>query len=223
VIYLQKEYKTVLHSACAEIEEKKSRFIATAKPVATEEEAVEFINSLKTKYWDATHNVYAYHIGGNNVIQRFSDDGEPSGTAGMPVLEVIKRMGLQDVAVVVTRYFGGTLLGASGLIRAYSKSASAGIEAAVIVRRQLCVEVNIILEYTVLGKLQSMLASEGCAIKNIIYEQDVEIIAYIPIDEKDKFIALIVEATNARALVEAGDKVYVTLDENGKIITDSDD
>jgi len=215
---LQKEYKTVLHGACAEIEEKKSRFIATVKPVATEEEAIEFISSMKTKYWDATHNVYAYYIGGKNVVQRFSDDGEPSGTAGMPVLEVIKRMGVQDVAVVVTRYFGGTLLGASGLIRAYSKSASAGLEAATVIRRQLCIVINVIVEYTIFGKIQSMLIAEGYAVKDTIYGQDVEIIVYVPVDDVDKFTALIIEATNDRALVEVGEKVYVTFDDNGKII-----
>jgi len=102
---LEKEYKTVLNHVVYEIEEKKSRFIASVRPVSTEEEAVEFIEELKSKYWDATHNVYAYYIGGKNIIQKFSDDGEPSGTAGLPVLEVIKRMGLRDVAVVVTRYF----------------------------------------------------------------------------------------------------------------------
>lgn len=213
VIVLQKEYKTVLHQAAAEIEEKKSRFIATVKPVSTEDEALDFINSLKSKYWDAAHNVYAYYIGLNNIIQRFSDDGEPSGTAGMPVLEVIKRMGIQDVAVVVTRYFGGTLLGAAGLIRAYSKSASLGIEAAGIIKRQLCVEMSAVIEYSLFGKIQSLLISERYPIKNIIYGQDVEIIVYIPVDGVEKFMELMTEATNARAVVEPGEKVYIDLPE----------
>jgi len=217
---LEKEYKTVLNHVVYEIEEKKSRFIASVRPVSTEEEAGEFIEELKSKYWDATHNVYAYYIGGKNIIQKFSDDGEPSGTAGLPVLEVIKRMGLRDVAVVVTRYFGGTLLGAAGLIRAYSKSASMGIEAAQIVTKKLCTQVNIILEYTLFGKVQNILISKGFTIKDVIYEQDVEIIVFVPKDEVDAFIDMINEATNARVIVQKGDSCYITLDSQGKIVAD---
>lgn len=213
---MQTEYKTVLKHAVAEFEEKKSRFIATVTPVSSEDEATEFINGLKTKYWDATHNVYAYYIGGSNIIQRFSDDGEPSGTAGMPVLEVIKRAGVQNVAVVVTRYFGGTLLGAAGLIRAYSKSAALGLEAAVFIRRQLCVEMNIVVEYTLFGKVQSQLIAEGYVIKHVIYGQDVEIIVYVPVENEEQFVKFVIEVTNARAIVEAGEKTYVTLDSDGK-------
>jgi len=209
----QKHFKTVLRETAAEIEEKKSKFIASVKPVFSEDEAVEFINSLKSKYWDATHNVYAYYIGGNNVVQRFSDDGEPSGTAGMPVLEVIKRMEVQDLVVVVTRYFGGTLLGAAGLIRAYSKSASLGIEAAGIVRRQLCFEAGIIVEYPLFGKVQNLVTGEGYSIKDIIYGQDVEIIVYVPVDKIELFTKMIEEATNARAVLVVGDSAYVDLPE----------
>ena len=215
---MQREYKTVLRQALGETEEKKSRFIASVKPIQDEDEAVAFINQIKSKYWDATHNVYSYYICGNNIIQRFSDDGEPSGTAGMPVLEVIKRMGVQDVVVVVTRYFGGTLLGAAGLIRAYSKCASVGIENAVIVRRLLCTEVNIIVEYTLFGKLQSMFSASGYVVKDIVYGQDVEITLYIQSDEVEGFINTVVEATNARAIMETGENIYITVDEKGKII-----
>lgn len=218
MVILDKEYKTVLNHAVYEIDEKKSRFIASVKPVSTEDEAIRFINDLKSKYWDATHNVYAYYIGGINIIQRFSDDGEPSGTAGLPVLEVIKRMEVRDLVVVVTRYFGGTLLGASGLIRAYGKSASLGIEAAQIVRRKLCREITVILEYTLLGKVQSLLVSKGFLIKDVIYEQDVKITVFIPEDEVEAFINFITETTNAKAIVEMGQKTYVTLDLQGKVI-----
>jgi uncharacterized YigZ family protein len=215
---LDKEYKTVLNTGVCEIEEKKSRFIATVKPVQNEEEALEFINELKSKYWDATHNVYAYSIGGNTIIQRYSDAGEPSGTAGLPMIEVIKRMGLQNLAVVVTRYFGGTLLGAAGLIRAYGKSAAAGIEAAGIVIKRKCKEVSVIVEYTLFGKVQSLLISQGYTIKDVVYEQDVELIVYVFVDEVDKFIEILIEATNARALIEAKDDTYITLDLQGKLI-----
>jgi uncharacterized YigZ family protein len=217
---LDKVYKTVLRHAVAETEEKKSRFIASVKPVSDEDEAIRFINELKTKFWDATHNVYAYYIGGNTIIQRFSDDGEPSGTAGMPVLEVIKRMGVQNLVVVVTRYFGGTLLGAAGLIRAYSKCASVGIEKALIVRRQLCTEVNIILEYTIYGKLQNLIMAKGYTVKDTVFGQDVEILVYIPVDETEGFIKDVIEVTNARVIAETGDNLYITVDENGKIISE---
>lgn len=213
-----KEYKTVLRDAIAEYEEKKSRFIASVKPVTCEEEAIEFINRLKSKYWDASHNVYAYHIGGNNIKQRFSDDGEPSGTAGMPVMEVVKKMNLQDVAVVVTRYFGGTLLGASGLIRAYGKAASLGIEKAGVVSKLLRLETVITVEYTLYGKVQNFLLTNGYIIKNIIYKDCVEIICLIREDELELFPEALNEVTNANSLVETGSKLYVTVDENGKLI-----
>jgi len=213
-----KEYKTVLKPSVAEVEEKKSKFIASVKPVETEEQALEFISELKTKYWDASHNVYSYSIGGNITIQRFSDAGEPSGTAGLPILEVIKRIGVQNIVVVVTRYFGGTLLGAAGLIRAYSKSATLGIEAALVVKRLLCTELSIIMEYSMLGKLQSTVSAKGYIIKGIIYGQDVEMQMYIPEDDVEYFVKLVIEASNDRAMTDIKGKTYITVNENGEII-----
>lgn len=213
-----KEYKTILNPAVAEFEEKKSRFIATVKPAASEEEAVLFINDLKTKYWNATHNVYAYYINNEIMTQRFSDDGEPSGTAGMPVLEVIKRKELQDLAVVVTRYFGGTLLGASGLIRAYGRSAALGIEAAIVVKKQLCTQVSVTVEYTLLGKVQNLINSRGYILKDMVYSQDVELLLYIMLDEVEQFNKQITEVSNARAIIKYGKKQYITLSEEGKVI-----
>jgi len=207
------EYNTVLKEAVAEIEEKKSRFIASVKPVSTEEEALEFISRLKSRYWNATHNVYAYYIGGDIPIQRFSDDGEPSGTAGMPVLEVIKRIGVQNVVVVVTRYFGGTLLGATGLVRAYSKSASLGIEAAGIVKKSLCTEVKAIIEYTLWGKVQNLIQKKRYPINNISYGQDIDLSIFVPVGEADDFLMLIEEETNGRAITELGEKMYVPMNE----------
>lgn len=217
---MQKEYRTVLRQAQEEMEEKKSRFISSVKPVSTEEEALEFLSSLKAKYWDASHNVYAYYIQGENTYQRYSDDGEPAGTAGLPVLEAIKKTGVQNLVVVVTRYYGGTNLGASGLIRAYGRSASLGIKAARIVSRQLRVEVVITLEYTLLGKIQNQLVEKEYTIKDIKYGQDVEIFVLVPVDVVDQFLKFVEEATNARALIEIGEKEYVTLDENGKLLAD---
>jgi uncharacterized YigZ family protein len=207
---LQKEYYTVSSNAVVEIVEKKSRFIAAVKHITEEDEAICFINELKTKHWDASHNVYSYYLGGNNNIQRFSDDGEPSGTAGMPVLEVIKRTGVQDLVVVVTRYFGGTLLGAAGLIRAYSKCATLGIETAGIIKKQLCTIISILAEYTLFGKLQNFLMGNGYTIKEVTYNQDVEIKVYVKIDDVEFFTESIIEITNARAILEFGDNTYIS-------------
>lgn len=212
------EYKTILNTAEAEFEEKKSRFIANVRPVTCEEEALEFIEAMRSKYWNATHNVYAYSINNETLVQRYSDDGEPSGTAGMPTLEVIKRMGLQDAVVVVTRYFGGTLLGASGLIRAYSKSASLGLEAAEIVTRKLCYNLNIIIEYTIFGRLQNMLISNNNIIKEIRYEQDVELCVLIEVGNEEKLMKDIVEVSNGRAILDLGEKTYITLGSDGRLI-----
>lgn len=126
---MENRYMTVKDRGIAEIVEKRSRFIATVIPIENEAQALEFLDSTRRKYWDATHNVYAYITRENN-IERYSDDGEPSGTAGVPVLDMLKKEGLTNIAVVVTRYFGGTLLGTGGLVHAYSKSAKAGVEAA---------------------------------------------------------------------------------------------
>ena len=212
------EYKTILNPAIAEFEEKKSRFIANVKPVSNENDAIEFINNLKTKYWDATHNVYAYSINNETLIQRYSDDGEPSGTAGMPALEVVKRMGLQDVVVVITRYFGGTLLGAAGLIRAYSKSSAMGLEAGEIVTRKLCFTLNIVVEYTLFGKLQNMLINDNNIIKDIQYGQDVELSVLIEVGKEEKLIDNIIENTNDRAICDLAEKTFITLGSDGRLI-----
>ncbi len=212
------EYKTILNTAEAEFEEKKSRFIANVRPATCEEEALEFIEAMRSKYWNASHNVYAYSINNGTLIQRYSDDGEPSGTAGVPALEVIKRMGLQDAVVVVTRYFGGTLLGASGLIRAYSKSASMGLEAAEIVTRKLCYNLNIIIEYTIFGRLQNMLISNNNIIKEIRYEQDVELCVLIEVGNEEKLMKDIVEVSNGRAIQDLAEKTYITLGSDGRLI-----
>ena len=157
---LQKEFNTVLNYAVVEIEEKKSRFIASVKPVNDEEEAIGFINELKAKYWNATHNVYAYLIVGNNTIQRFSDAGEPSGTAGMPVLEVIKRKNLQNVVVVITRYFGGTLLGVSGLIQAYKQAAGDALSNAIIFTKTVEHLLEIAFEYQAMNSLMQLIKED---------------------------------------------------------------
>lgn len=213
------EYKTILNTATTEFEEKKSRFITNIRPISTEEAAIEYINEIRSKHWNASHNVYAYSLHGETLVQRFSDDGEPSGTAGIPVLEVIRRTGVQNLVIVVTRYFGGTLLGASGLIRAYSHGASLGIEAAGIITRKSCTNVNIMLEYTLFGKLQNMFMTNNNIIKDIQYGQDVELTVLIEEGGEEALIKDIIENTNGRAIIECGEKEYITLDSDGKLIT----
>jgi uncharacterized YigZ family protein len=208
---LQKEYKTILGDSHAKHEEKKSKFIAHAKPVSTEKEALEFINSTRAELWDATHNVFSYNVFEENFIQRSSDDGEPQGTAGLPVMETINKSGLQNIAIVVTRYFGGTQLGAPGLIRAYGRSASLCIDAAVIIKKVLCFEVNLMFEYSLIGKLQNNLMQKGYEIKSTKYEKNVEMTVLVPCDDLEKFTGIVNEALNARVTIDIGDEVYQTI------------
>ena len=156
-----KEYKTVEFESHDEFIEKKSRFIGYVKPVKTQEEAAAFINSVKSKHWDATHNVSAYVLRENN-IQRSSDDGEPSGTAGVPVLDVLLKEKLVDVCVVVTRYFGGTLLGAGGLIRAYSHGSKIAVESGNIITMAPCKILSVSVDYSFYDRL-NILLNDFCA------------------------------------------------------------
>lgn len=173
VIYM-KEYKTVEFESSDEFTEKKSRFIGYVKPVKTQAEAVEFINSIKSKHWDATHNVSAYVLKENN-IQRSSDDGEPSGTAGVPVLDVLLKEGLVDVCVVVTRYFGGTLLGAGGLIRAYSHGSKIAVDAGHIITMAPCKIITVSVDYSFYDRINIMLADFGANIENSEFADKVNI------------------------------------------------
>ena len=155
------EYKTVYEGGEGEITEKKSRFIATVVPAATEEEALSFIESMKKKYWNATHNCFAYVIGERGELQRCSDDGEPGGTAGKPMLDVLLGEEIHDTIVVVTRYFGGTLLGTGGLVRAYQGAAKAGLHASTVIEKNWGRKLKIGTDYTGLGKIQYILDKEN--------------------------------------------------------------
>ncbi len=155
-----REYKTVELESSDYFVEKKSKFIGYAKPVSTQDEAVEFINTIKSKHWDATHNVYAYVLRENNT-QRYSDDGEPSGTAGVPVLDVILKENVTDVCVVATRYFGGTLLGAGGLVRAYSHTSKIALDAAHIITMANCQIYSVIVDYSFYDRLNVLLSEFG--------------------------------------------------------------
>lgn len=202
-------YKTVEKSASDEYVEKKSRFIGYAKPVNNEDEAVNFINEIKAKHRDATHNVYAYVVRENN-IQRYSDDGEPSGTAGVPVLEVIKKEGLTDVVLVVTRYFGGTMLGAGGLVRAYSHSAKLGIVAANIVEMIYSIIFEVVIEYSLLGIVQYEI-SNFATVLNIDYSAVVTLMLCVEKDKSDELQKKIINATNAMATVNKVGERFVPI------------
>ena len=170
-----KEYKIVYCGGEGEIVEKKSRFIATVKPVDSEEEASAFIAEMKKKYWDARHNCSAFVIGEHNEIQRSSDDGEPAGTAGHPMLDVLLGEGIHNTAVVVTRYFGGTLLGTGGLVRAYSKSVQAGLAASTVLEKKKGFLLAMETDYSGIGKIQYLLGQRGLLITDSQYTDKVTV------------------------------------------------
>ncbi len=172
-------YKTVKLEASDEFVEKHSRFIGYCKPVKSESEAVEFINMIKKKHWDARHNCYAYSLR-EGQVRRYSDDGEPSGTAGIPMLDIITKSEAVDVVVVVTRYFGGVLLGTGGLVRAYSRGCKIALEAAQVVEMRLCCECEISCSYTRYGKLNTLIIDNGGIVDDVEYADDVTIKFHIP-------------------------------------------
>ncbi|MEH7342607.1 YigZ family protein [Bacillus sp. JJ1532] len=202
-------YYTVKEYGENEIVIQKSRFIAYVTRAETEAEAQDFIQQIKKKHWDATHNCSAYMIGENDQIQKANDDGEPSGTAGVPILEVLKKKHLKDTAVVITRYFGGIKLGAGGLIRAYGKATSEGIDATGIVERKLMRVMHTKVDYTWLGKLENELRSSVYTIKDIHYLDNVEFETYVEEEQTENFINWMVELTNGQGVMSKGDKVYL--------------
>ncbi|WML54765.1 YigZ family protein [Neobacillus sp. PS3-12] len=205
-------YYTVKTTGEHEIVIEKSRFIAQISRAETEEEAQEFIQTIKKKHWNATHNCSAYLIGENDQIQKANDDGEPSGTAGVPILEVLKKRNLKDTVVVVTRYFGGIKLGAGGLIRAYGKSTSEGLNTVGVVERRLVQIMHVKVDYTWLGKLEKELRASVYPIKEIHYLDTVEIEVYVDEDKVQVFTDWMVELTNGQGQIEGGDQVYLEED-----------
>lgn len=202
------KYKTVRQSGDKEIVIKKSRFIGHVKPVETEAEAIQFIEEIKKKHWNATHNCSAYMIGERDEIQKQSDDGEPSGTAGKPILEVIKNQGLKNVAIVVTRYFGGIMLGAGGLIRAYTDGAVAALEAGEVITRVLHQEVFVELDYTWLGKVENELRNRGIRTGETEFADKVTLCCLPLHPEASAFMDWMTDLTGGQAVMTEGDKVY---------------
>lgn len=191
------EYKTVEKEASDFFIEKKSKFIGYAKPVKTQEDALEFISKIKSKHWDATHNVYAYVLRENN-IQRYSDDGEPSGTAGVPVLDVMLKESLVDVCVVATRYFGGTLLGAGGLVRAYSHTSKIALEAAGIITMAQCSVMSAEVDYSFYDRLNILLSDFSAVILNTSFSDKVCVEFSVKENIVDSLNAKLIDVSNGK-------------------------
>lgn len=191
------EYKTVEKEASDSFIEKKSKFIGYAKPVKTQEDALEFISKIKSKHWDATHNVYAYVLRENN-IQRYSDDGEPSGTAGVPVLDVMLKESLVDVCVVATRYFGGTLLGAGGLVRAYSHTSKIALEAAGIITMAQCSVMSAEVDYSFYDRLNILLSDFSAVILNTSFSDKVCVEFSVKENIVDLLNAKLIDVSNGK-------------------------
>ena len=190
-------YLTIAREGSDEFVERKSRFMGFIKPVTTEEEALSFIREKQKKYWDATHNVYAYVLEGGNLC-RFSDDGEPQGTAGIPVLDVLRKEGLTDCVVVVTRYFGGILLGGGGLVRAYSHGAKIAVDAAGVVEMRLCLQGEIVCDYGQYGWIPALLAEEGATVTGADFGEAVTVSFSIPQEGRGHLEATLTDRSNGR-------------------------
>lgn len=193
-----KPLKIVYKGGQGELTEKKSRFIATVQPVDSEEQALAFIAAMKKKYWDARHNCYVYVIGENYEIQRCSDDGEPQGTAGRPMLDVLLGEQIHNAAVVVTRYFGGVLLGTGGLVRAYSGAVQAGLKASTVIEKRQGILLKLRTDYSGIGKIQYLLGQRGLTITGSEYTDVVVTETLVPLEELEELQEAVTEATGGR-------------------------
>ena len=204
-----KNYRTIKEDGAHEIIIKKSRFICTMARTETEQEASAFTERIKKEHWKASHNCHAYLIGEGNQIQRASDNGEPSGTAGVPILEVLKKRQLQNVTAVVTRYFGGTKLGAGGLIRAYGSAVSEALNHIGIVEKQLQQFVSLSVSYHVSGRLQNQLEESAYTVHSTDYQADVTFHCLIPVEQVDRFKKEMVDWTSGNVALEEGARAWI--------------
>ena len=207
---MKKSYKILYQAGEGEIVEKKSRFIATIRPVDSEEEALSFIAEMRKKYWDATHNCTAFVIGENHEQMRCNDDGEPSQTAGRPMLDVLLGEDVHNCCAVVTRYFGGTLLG-TGLVRAYSAAVKEGLRNCQILEKQLARKLTVETDYTGLGKIQYILGEEKISTLDSQYADKVSLTLLVPVDQLDPLMEKLTEGTNGRCVMEPGEQVWYGL------------
>lgn len=204
-------YKTIKGYAEAEYEISKSRFLAFIERVNTEAEAILFINKIKKLHWEARHNCSAYIIGDRGQIQKADDDGEPSGTAGKPILEVLKKNELKDVIIVITRYFGGIKLGAGGLIRAYGKATSLGLDAAQIVKKVQYIRFAIDIDYTLLGTLENNLRLNHYMVEDKLFTDKVRLLVFVEKGFEDKLIESITNWTSSNCVLTELDTVYLEI------------
>ena len=202
------QYKTVYEGGTGEIVEKKSRFIANVRPVQTEDEALAFIEEMKKKYWDARHNCSAYILGERQEQMRCSDDGEPSQTAGKPMMDVLAGAGLTNTAVVVTRYFGGTLLGTGGLVRAYSDAVQEGLKNSRIITKYWGTELLVGTDYNGIGKLQYLFGQRQIPLLDAEYAEKVQFTVLVPISRVQEIRKAVTEATSGQAAVEEKRSLY---------------
>ena len=203
---MDENYRIVFTGGSGEIVEKKSRFIATVSPVESEEEALAFIEKTRKQYWDARHNCFAYVIGDHQELMRFSDDGEPQGTAGKPMLDVLLGEELLNTAVVVTRYFGGTLLGTGGLVRAYSGAVQEGLCSCVLAEKRKGLQLSIGTDYSGIGKVQYLLGQRGIRILSSEYTEQVVLTVLVPLEQKRELLDALTEGTNGKARLTPGDE-----------------
>ncbi len=208
---MDENYKTVKQAASAELIEKRSRFIGYCSPVDSEDEALAFIESVRAMHREASHNVYAYIVRENNIM-RYSDDGEPGGTAGMPTLDVLRKEGLTDVVVVVTRYFGGVLLGAGGLVRAYGKAARLGVDAAVRVEKRLCRIYSVMTDYSSCGRLQYAVMNGGYILRNTAFTDGVELTVCVGLGDCAAFEKMITEESSGRTVPKVIGEEYIEVE-----------
>lgn len=207
-MFMRKAYRILYQGGTGEITEKKSRFLASIRPVRTEEEALAFVEETRKRYWDARHNCYAWIIGKGGELKRCSDDGEPSQTAGKPMLEVLEGEGIVNICAVVTRYFGGTLLGTGGLVRAYSKAVKQGLEACTVLMIEPAKKLAVATDYNGIGKIQYLLGQQEIATLDSEYTDQVKLTVLIPDGKQEKLMADITEATGGRAGIQELEEVY---------------
>ncbi len=212
------DYRTVYQGGREEIVEKKSRFIAEVFPVETEEEALVFLEKTRKKYWDARHHCWAFVIGKEQTQERFSDDGEPGGTAGKPILEVLRGQELCNVLLIVTRYFGGTLLGTGGLVRAYTKAAQSGLAASTLITKRTGYKLEIRTDYSTFGKLQYLLAEQKVPVAETIYAEEVAVYVLVSDQEEQNFTTSLIEATNAQIKIQRDSACCFACTEEGIVL-----
>lgn len=211
---MSEAYRIVYRGGTGEIIEKKSRFIATVIPITSEEEALSFIEQMKKQYWDASHNCSAYTLGTRHETARCSDDGEPQKTAGRPMLDVLLAEDVHNVCVVVTRYFGGTLLGTGGLVRAYQAATKAGLAASLITEKRYGIPISVVTDYNSIGKIQYIVAQMELFTQDTVYTDIVTVTVLTTPDTRSAFIKKITEATSGKAEISEQDPVWFCMVEN---------